>query len=109
MLGPRLPVGSAAAEKPSDEIGQLHGLREDFSAEGLRSLARECTNHHKRGRLLAVAWMSDGVEPGDVARIRGISAPSLRQLLRRFDVSGIEALFDCTTEETSPPQREEGR
>ena len=61
-----------------------------------------------RGRLLAIASIYDGVSPGDVARIWGIGAPSLRQLLRRFNDSGLEGLPDRPTGPQSPARRGPG-
>jgi transposase len=80
-------------------------LREDFSGEELRSVARNCTDERSRGRLLAIASIYDGVAPGDVARIWGISAPSMRQLLERFNDDGVEGLSDRPTSPESPRWR----
>lgn len=98
---------SGATAGLSDGVGRAGGLRTDFSAEILRSLAREYTDYSNRGRLLAVASIYDGVAPDDVARIWGISASSLCQLLRRFEEDGLEGLFGCPTEGKSQARREE--
>jgi hypothetical protein len=47
-------------------------LREDFSAEELRALAKRSKDVHQSRRLLSLAAVRDGMERGEAAKIGGM-------------------------------------
>jgi len=72
-------------------------LREDFSAEQLRALARRSRNVHQSRRLLSLAAVCEGKDRGEAARIGGMDRQTLRDWVHRFNAAGPEGLFDNWT------------
>ena len=56
-------------------------LREDYSAEALRALARRSKNVNQSRRLLSLAAVRDGMDRGSAAKIGGMD----RQTVHRFN------------------------
>ncbi len=77
-------------------------LREDFSAEQLRALARRSKDVNQSRRLLSLAAVRDGKERGEAARIGGMDRQTLRDWVHRFNAAGPEGLFDHWTDGPKP-------
>jgi transposase len=82
-------------------------LREDYSAEELRGLARRSKNVNQSRRLLSLAGVRDGMDRGGAAKIGGMDRQTLRDWIHRFNASGPEGLFDNWTEGPKPRLSEE--
>ena len=67
-------------------------LREDYSAEELRGLARRSKDVNQSRRLLSLAGVRDGMDRGAAARIGGMDRQTLRDWVHRFNASGPEGL-----------------
>lgn len=76
-------------------------LREDYSAEALRSLAKRSKVNQSR-RLLSLAAVRDGRERGEAAKIGGMDRQTLRDGVHRFNAQGPDGLFDHWTEGPTP-------
>ena len=77
-------------------------LREDYSAEELRGLARRSKTVNQSRRLLSLAAVRDGMDRGPAARIGGMDRQTLRDWVHRFNASGPEGLIDNWTEGPKP-------
>ena len=77
-------------------------LREDYSAEELRGLARRSKDVNQSRRLLSLAGVRDGMDRGAAARIGGMERQTLRDWVHRFNRSGPEGLLDNWTEGPKP-------
>ena len=75
-------------------------LREDYSAEELRALARRSKDVNQSRRLLWLAAVRDGMDRGSAARIGGMDRQTLRDWVHRFNEYGPEGLIDI-----KPPGR----
>lgn len=73
-------------------------LREDFSAEQLRALARRSKDVNQSRRLLSLAAVRDGKDRGEAARIGGMDRQTLRDWVHRFNAAGPEGLLDNWTD-----------
>ena len=67
-------------------------LREDYSAEELRALARRSKDVNQSRRLLSLAAVRDGMDRGSAAKIGGMDRQTLRDWVHRFNASGPEGL-----------------
>ena len=63
-------------------------LREDYSAEELRALARRSKNVNQSRRLLSLAAVRDGMDRGAAAKIGGMDRQTLRDWVHRFNAVG---------------------
>ena len=63
-------------------------LREDYSAEELRALARRSKDVNQSRRLLSLAAVRDGMDRGEAAKIGGMDRQTLRDWVHRFNASG---------------------
>ena len=72
-------------------------LREDYSAEDLRALARRSTTVNQSRRLLSLAAVRDGMDRGSAAKICGMDREMLRDWVHRFNASDPEGLIDNWT------------
>jgi transposase len=70
------------------------GLREDYSAEALRRLAKRSKDANQSRRLLSLAAVRDGMDRGSAAKIGGMDRQTLRDWVHRFNVHGPEGLLD---------------
>ena len=77
-------------------------LREDYSAEELRRLARRSKDVNQSRRLLSLAAVRDGLDRGSAAKIGGMDRQTLRDWVHRFNASGPEGLIDNWTEGPKP-------
>ena len=77
-------------------------LREDYSAEELRGLARRSKDVNQSRRLLSLAAVRDGMDRGAAAKIGGMDRQTLRDWVHRFNASGPEGLIDNWTEGPKP-------
>ena len=73
-------------------------LREDYSGEELRGLARRSKDVNQSRRLLSLAGVRDGMDRGAAARIGGMDRQTLRDWVHRFNASGPDGLPDNCTE-----------
>ena len=72
-------------------------LREDYSAEELRALARRSKDVNQSRRLLSLAAVRDGMDRRSAAKIGGMDRQTLRDWVHRFNASGPEGLIDNWT------------
>jgi transposase len=77
-------------------------LREDYSAEELRGLARRSKTVNQSRRLLSLAAVREGMDRGSAARIGGMDRQTLRDWVHRFNASGPEGLIDHWTDGPKP-------
>jgi transposase len=77
-------------------------LREDYSAEELRGLARRSKTVNQSRRFLSLAAVRDGMDRGSAAKIGGMDRQTLRDWVHRFNGSGPEGLVDNWTEGPKP-------
>ena len=73
-------------------------LREDYSAEALRALARRSRDANQSRRLRSLVAVRDGMDRGSAAKIGGMDRQTLRDRVHRFNGSGLEGLVDNWTE-----------
>ena len=78
------------------------GLREDFSAEDLRALARRSYDSRQCRRLLALAAVAEGRSRGEAAKIGGMNRQTLRDWVHRFNDEGPDGLLDRKTAGPAP-------
>jgi Winged helix-turn helix len=77
-------------------------LREDYSAEELRTLARRSKDVSQSRRLLSLAAVRDRMDRGSAAKIGGMDRQTLRDWVHRFNALGPEGLLDNGTEGPEP-------
>ncbi len=77
-------------------------LREDFSAEDLRALAREIRDSRQCRRLLALAAVADGRSRAEAAEIGGMDRQTLHDWVHRFNGEGPEGPLDRKTAGPAP-------
>jgi transposase len=77
-------------------------LREDYSAEELRALARRSKDVNQSRRLLSLAAVRDGMDRGEAAKIGGMDRQTLRDWVHRFNAAGPDDLFDNWTDGPTP-------
>lgn len=82
-------------------------LRDDFTAETLRRLARRSKDVHQSRRLLSLAAVRDGMDRGAAAKIGGMDRQTLRDWVHRFNAEGPEGLLDHWTNGPTPRLRPE--
>ena len=63
-------------------------LREDYSAEELRALARRSKTVNQSRQLLSFAAVRDGMDRGRAAKIGGVDRQTLRDWVHSFHASG---------------------
>src|ERR1700734_1392967 len=73
-------------------------LREDDSAEELRTHARRSKDVSQIRRLLSLAAVRDGMDRAAAAKIGGMDRQTLSDWVHRFNASGPEGLIDNRTE-----------
>jgi transposase len=84
-------------------------LREDYSAEALRALARRSKDVNQSRRLLSLAAVRDGMDRGGAAKIGGMDRQTLRDWVHRFNAAGPGGLIDNWTAGPKPRLSEEQR
>lgn len=68
------------------------GVRGDFSASDLRSLARRCGDAEQVRRLLAMALILDGGSRSEAAKIGGVTLQIVRDWVIRYNAAGPDGL-----------------
>ena len=77
-------------------------LREDYSVEELRALARRSKTVNQSRRLLSLAAVRDGMDRGAAAKVGGMDRQTLRDWVHRFNALGPEGLIDNWTQGPEP-------
>jgi transposase len=77
-----------------DAMAAAISLREDFTAQDLRRLARRTRDAGHARRLLVLAEIYDGGARGDAARIGGVGLQTIRDWALRFNAGGPDGLID---------------
>jgi transposase len=77
-------------------------LREDYSAEELRALARRSRNVSQSRRRLSLAAVRDGMDRAAAAKIGGMDRQTRRDWVHRFNASGPKGLLDNWTDGPKP-------
>jgi transposase len=77
-------------------------LRDDYSAEELRALARRSKDVNQSRLLLSLAAARDGMDRGEAAKIGGMDRQTLRDWVHRFNDAGPDGLFDNWTDGPTP-------
>ncbi len=77
-------------------------LREDYSAEEHRGLARRSKTVNQSRRLLSLAAVRDGMDRCAAAKIGGVDRQTLRDWAHRFNALGPEGLIDNWTKGPKP-------
>src|ERR1700760_2679595 len=77
-------------------------LREGYSAEAPRALARRAEDGKQSRRLLSLAAVRDGMDRAAAAKIGGMDRQTLRDWVHRFNGSGPEGHIDNWTEGPKP-------
>src|SRR6478609_6329319 len=77
-------------------------LREEYSSEELRALARRSKSVNQSRRLLSLAAVLEGMDRGAAAKIGGMDRQTLRDWVHRFNGSGLEGLIDNWTDGPKP-------
>jgi len=77
-------------------------LRDDYSAEALRTLARRSKDVNQSRRLLSLAAVRDGMDRRSAATIGGMDRQRLRDWVHRFNALGPEGLIDNWTDGPKP-------
>ena len=77
-------------------------LREDYSVEELRVLARRSKTVNQSRRLLSLAAVRDGMDRGAAAKVGGMDRQTLRDWVHRFNTLGPEGLIDNWTQGPKP-------
>jgi transposase len=69
-------------------------LREDYSADDLRGLARKLCDAKQARRLMALAGVADGLSRADASAVGLMDRQTLRDWVPRFNEQGPEGLID---------------
>jgi transposase len=77
-------------------------LREDYSAQALRVLAKRSKDANQIRRLLSLAAVREGMDRGSAAKIGGMDRQTLRDWVHRFNASGPDGLLDNWTDGPKP-------
>jgi transposase len=77
-----------------EAMGVAIGLREDFTSQDLRQLAKRSRDGCRTRRLLALAEIYDGGARSDAARIGGVGLQTIRDWVLRFNAKGPDGLTD---------------
>ena len=75
-------------------MGNAVDIRTDFTADGLRRLARKTRDTKQSHRLLSLAAVLDGMNRTEAARIGGMDRQTLRDWVHRFNSEGPDGLKD---------------
>ncbi len=69
-------------------------IREDLSANELRTLARRESKGRVAARMFAIAHALDGVRRAEAARLAGMDRQALRDAVVRYNAEGVAGLHD---------------
>ena len=90
-------------------MGQAIPLRNDYTADQLRRLARQTKDVAQARRLLAIAAVLDGASRAEAARIGGMDRQTLRDWVIRFNGHGPEGLINNPSPGVPPKLEAEHR
>ena|SRR5690348_2147632 len=90
-------------------MGQAIPLRNDYTADQLRRLARQAKDVSQARRLLAIAAVLDGASRAEAARIGGMDRQTLRDWVIRFNARGPEGLLNIPSPGVPPKLEAEHR
>src|SRR5512143_3204631 len=89
------------------------GLRDDYGAGALRSLACKARDGAQARRLMALAAVADGKSRGATAAVGLMDRQTRRDWVVRFNAEGPEGLIDrtspCRPPKLTPVQKQEPR
>jgi len=77
-------------------------LRDDYSSDALRALARSSKDGKQARRLLALSLIYDGDRRSDAARHANVSPQTVRDWALRFNAEGPDGLIDGKSTGTPP-------
>ena len=87
------------------------GLRDNYTADALRTLAASSREANRARRLLALAAVHDGMSREEAARIGGMDRQTLRDWVHAFNAQGPDGLVNRKAPgakpKLSPAQRAE--
>ena len=76
-------------------MGSAVPLRTDYTASGLRRLAKRCSDNRQIRRLLALAAVYDGMNRTEAARVGGMDRQTLRDWVHQFNEHGPDGLTNA--------------
>src|SRR5690348_16525736 len=83
-------------------MGQAIPLRNDYTADQLRCLARQAKDGAQARRLLAIAAVLDGASRTEAAKIGGMDRQTLRDWVIRFNDQGADGLVNIASAGVPP-------
>src|SRR6187397_2441919 len=83
-------------------MGQGIPLRNDYTADQLRRLARQTKDVAQARRLLAIAAVLEGALREEAARIGGMDRQTLRDWVIRFNERGADGLINIPSPGVPP-------
>jgi transposase len=83
-------------------MGRAVAMRTDFTAGGVRRLAKRAKDAAQARRLLAIAAVIDGVSRAEAAKIGGMDRQTLRDWVIRFNDQGPEGLINIPSPGVPP-------
>jgi len=83
-------------------MGQGVAVRDDYTSEELRGLAKRSRNAAQARRLLSIAAVMDGASRAEAAKIGGMDRQTLRDWVHRFNEAGPEGLVNLTAPGAAP-------
>ncbi|HIJ39002.1 MAG TPA: helix-turn-helix domain-containing protein [Rhodospirillaceae bacterium] len=69
-------------------------ISEKLTASELRAWARHCRSGRAAARAYAIANALDGLSRAEAARLAGMERQALRDAVVRYNVEGVDGLFD---------------
>ena len=81
-------------------------LRDDYTGDDLRGLARSTDSAKQARRLLALSLIYDGSPRSEAARHGGVGVQTVRDWVLRFNASGADGLLDRTASRPGPGSHE---
>src|SRR5512147_3095857 len=84
-------------ERGEASMAAAVGLRDDYGAGALRSLACEARDGAQARRLMALAAVADGKSRAEAAAVGLMDRQTLRDWVVRFNAEGPEGLIDRTS------------
>ena len=83
-------------------MAHVLSLRDDYTGDDLRGLARSTDSAKQARRLLALSLIYDGSPRSEAARHGGVGVQTVRDWVLRFNASGADGLQDRTSPGTPP-------
>ena len=83
-------------------MAHVLSLRDDYTGDDLRGLARSTDSAKQARRLLVLSLIYDGSPRSEAARHGGVGVQTVRDWVLRFNASGADGLLDRTSPGTPP-------